>query len=272
MMRTNEEGIRKTIERNCRRELDALALEGIPTGTLLRLLAQTAMRGGERMSERTKHRLHDRRRKLKGMADQLTKLSRELRQFVESDPFEGIQKPVHEEFNAEPSVKELYKRRRIAFERLRQHAEEHPELNIEVPKRLPPWKPKTSQPQWWSITPESPVGVTLACMDSLAKALREESLALGKYIKTHGHPKAIGHIRGIEHILGWLYFCNPNFKMAALSKLLEEAFLADGIDAGHNSERLSVGALRQARDRQFRALNRLSRPAKPKETLTWQQR
>lgn len=210
-----EKQIHSRIKALRRAELETLAQDGVPTEALVGLLTQATIRGSERMTQATKDRLRDRVGKLRGLASQLDKLSRRIRQCVESDPFGGVQQPVFEEFSSKPAVPIDQRLARLGIE------------------------------PWWKVYHAS----ELAALESMARALREESRALGVYLRSKSQK-----VRGVEFILGWILFCNPHFcNWAALSRLFDEAFNANETAATYVIDTVSPDALRQAAKRLLQA-------------------
>jgi hypothetical protein len=185
--------------------LEKCERDGVPIKTLKDLLQHKAKRGAEPMTTETRERLIDRQLKAKSLSKRIQTLSREIREFVETDPFHGVQMPVYDLDDARPTPK---------------HAKELAELTLKDRKRA--------------------AGFLLERMDFLAGSLEKERRFLGEYLRANEKRAD----RGVDFIVGWILWCNEDFhSWKAVRDLLDEAFCADGVDATHKSEKLSIKTL-----------------------------
>jgi hypothetical protein len=115
MTQIMEEHVRKAIENKRGADLDKIARAAVPTETLVRLLTQAAVRGGERMTQATHDKIRYRQKRLRRVANGLENLRCEALKLLESDPFEGVQKPVYEEFIENQNLQQVCKLARERF-------------------------------------------------------------------------------------------------------------------------------------------------------------
>ena len=237
--------------RKRRAQLEAIAAQGVPREILIKHLVRAALDGGQRMTSMTRAKLRARKDELKRLASQVEKTTRQVRDCVESDPFGGIQKPSCEEYSESLDVEKACKVARERFvKRFTLAGLEAPKLPplAEVVQKLKrPIEERLAERRvlpWWKVYHAT----ELAAMESLAKSLKEESQALGRYLRRESQK-----VRGIHFVLGWILFCNPDFnQFAALSKLFDAVFPCASDEL---IESTRPDALRQAAKREIARRN-----------------
>jgi hypothetical protein len=135
-------------------DLDTLALAGIPRDALVRLLEEIVQTGPDRMTQKTKRKLHNNRNKAKSLSVRIEKLAREALESAEADPFLGVQKPVyvplkfpetHTRFVIDPgspvgsefaSMESLAKRMRKASEHFEEYLRSNGRADLRVDRRV----------------------------------------------------------------------------------------------------------------------------------------
>lgn len=198
------------LERKCRADLDKIERAGVPCDKLVELLART---DGSKMPDKTKDTLRRNRKRAKRLAVEIDELRREVLNFLENDPYQGLEGPdlvssdrvldhIQDVIIPEMSHIDRVTRKEI-FSKVKKYREQKLE-RIRKSAR--------------TVRPETPVGSALAGMEFLGRELLKQSELFRSYAKKKGQSH-----RDVDFIVGWIRdWCNPEFNCwTALSHLFK---------------------------------------------------